>query len=56
MVSSQQVIKEPEQKEEGNGKTDQSNGKKVPVLTISLRPGEEFGFIRIRVCSWCTLD
>ncbi|XP_056278672.1 uncharacterized protein rbbp8l isoform X2 [Pseudoliparis swirei] len=32
------VIKEPEQKEEGNGKTDQSNGKKVPVLTISLRP------------------
>ncbi|XP_034392165.1 RBBP8 N-terminal-like protein [Cyclopterus lumpus] len=32
------IIKEQEQKEEGNGKTDQSNGKKVPVLTISLRP------------------
>lgn len=32
------VIKEQEKKEEMNGKTDQSNGKKVPVLTISLRP------------------
>ncbi|XP_008294345.1 RBBP8 N-terminal-like protein isoform X2 [Stegastes partitus] len=30
--------KVPEQNEEVNGKTDQSNGKKVPVLTISLRP------------------
>ncbi|KAE8293016.1 RBBP8 N-terminal-like protein [Larimichthys crocea] len=30
-----QVIKEQEQKEEVNGKTD---GKKVPILTISLRP------------------
>ncbi|XP_070825157.1 DNA endonuclease RBBP8 isoform X2 [Chaetodon trifascialis] len=33
-----QVIKEQEQVDEANGKTDQSNGKKVPVLTISLRP------------------
>ncbi|XP_078110392.1 uncharacterized protein rbbp8l isoform X3 [Sander vitreus] len=33
------VIKEQEQKEEANGKTDQcGNGKKVPVLTVSLRP------------------
>lgn len=32
------VIKEQEQKEEVNGKTDQGNEKKVPVLTISLRP------------------
>ncbi|XP_028438441.1 RBBP8 N-terminal-like protein [Perca flavescens] len=33
------VIKEQEQKEEANGKTDQSgNEKKVPVLTISLHP------------------
>ncbi|XP_031732786.1 uncharacterized protein rbbp8l isoform X1 [Anarrhichthys ocellatus] len=32
------VIKEQEQKEEVNGKTDQCNGKKVPILTISLRP------------------
>ncbi|XP_076597680.1 uncharacterized protein rbbp8l isoform X2 [Chaetodon auriga] len=35
---SKQVIKEQEQIDEVNGKTDQSNGKKVPVLTISLRP------------------
>ncbi|XP_069025344.1 RBBP8 N-terminal-like protein isoform X2 [Embiotoca jacksoni] len=34
----QQDVKEQEKKEEVNGKTDQSNGKKVPVLTISLRP------------------
>lgn len=40
MVLSQQVIKEQEQKEEVNGKTDQSSEKKVPVLTISLRPGK----------------
>ncbi|XP_018534740.1 nucleoprotein TPR isoform X3 [Lates calcarifer] len=33
-----QVIKDQEQKEEVNGKADQSNEKKVPVLTISLRP------------------
>ncbi|XP_032377934.1 RBBP8 N-terminal-like protein isoform X3 [Etheostoma spectabile] len=34
-----QVIKDWEQKKEENGKTDQNgNGKKVPVLTISLRP------------------
>ncbi|XP_026224648.1 uncharacterized protein rbbp8l isoform X2 [Anabas testudineus] len=33
-----QVIKEHEHKEEVNGKTGQSNDKKVPVLTISLRP------------------
>ncbi|KAM9350302.1 uncharacterized protein rbbp8l [Symphorus nematophorus] len=33
-----QVVKEQEIKEEVNGNTDQSNGKKVPVLTISLRP------------------
>ncbi|XP_051806119.1 RBBP8 N-terminal-like protein [Acanthochromis polyacanthus] len=32
------VAKEQEQNEEVNGKPDQSNGKKVPVLTISLRP------------------
>lgn len=32
------VGKEQEQKEEVNGKPEQSNGKKVPVLTISLRP------------------
>ncbi|XP_023129081.2 RBBP8 N-terminal-like protein isoform X2 [Amphiprion ocellaris] len=32
------MAKEQEQNEEVNGKTDQSNGKKVPVLTISLRP------------------
>ncbi|KAF3859795.1 hypothetical protein F7725_000050, partial [Dissostichus mawsoni] len=32
------VFKEDDQKEELNGKTDQSNEKKVPVLTISLRP------------------
>ncbi|XP_030277750.1 DNA endonuclease RBBP8 isoform X5 [Sparus aurata] len=32
------VIKDEEQRAEVNGKTDQSNGKKVPVLTISLRP------------------
>ncbi|XP_040919953.1 RBBP8 N-terminal-like protein isoform X3 [Toxotes jaculatrix] len=33
-----QVVKDQEQTEEVNGKTDQSNEKKVPVLTISLRP------------------
>ncbi|XP_041802233.1 DNA endonuclease RBBP8 isoform X2 [Chelmon rostratus] len=33
-----EVIKEQEQTDEVNGKMDQSNGKKVPVLTISLRP------------------
>ncbi|KAM7410785.1 hypothetical protein PAMA_020970 [Pampus argenteus] len=33
-----QVIKEQEKKEEVNGKTEQSDEKKVPVLTISLRP------------------
>ncbi|XP_069383348.1 uncharacterized protein rbbp8l isoform X6 [Paralichthys olivaceus] len=32
------VIKDEEQKEEVNGKTDQTTEKKVPVLTISLRP------------------
>lgn len=41
MVLSQQVIKEQEQKEEVNGKTD---GKKVPILTISLRPGKELKY------------
>lgn len=41
MVSSQQVITDKEQKEAVNGNTDQSNEKKVPVLTISLRPGKE---------------
>ncbi|KAM4610489.1 uncharacterized protein rbbp8l [Polymixia lowei] len=30
--------KEEEEKGDANGKTDQTNGKKVPVLTISLRP------------------
>ncbi|KAL6120077.1 rbbp8nl [Pungitius sinensis] len=33
-----QVVKEQEKKEEVNEKTDQCNGKKVPILTISLRP------------------
>ncbi|XP_044068007.1 DNA endonuclease RBBP8 isoform X5 [Siniperca chuatsi] len=33
-----QVIKEQQQKEEVNGETNQNNDKKVPVLTISLRP------------------
>nr|XP_046253724.1 DNA endonuclease RBBP8 isoform X4 [Scatophagus argus] len=33
-----QVVKEQEQKEEVNGKTDQNSEKKVPVLTLSLRP------------------
>ena len=51
MVSSQQVIKDEEQKEEVNGKTDQTNEKKVPVLTISLRPGEELWFS----CVWVVL-
>ncbi|KAF3696497.1 RBBP8 N-terminal-like protein [Channa argus] len=32
------IIKEQEQKEELNGKTSQNSDKKVPVLTISLRP------------------
>ncbi|XP_029291820.1 DNA endonuclease RBBP8 [Cottoperca gobio] len=32
------VLKEQEQKEEPHGMSDQSNEKKVPVLTISLRP------------------
>lgn len=36
-----QEVKDEEQKEEVNGKMEQSNGKKVPVLTISLRPGKE---------------
>lgn len=44
------MIKEQEQKEEVNGKTDQSNRKKVPVLTISLRPGKELRFIYVSVC------
>lgn len=33
--------KEQEQKKEVNGMKEQSSDKKVPVLTISLRPGEE---------------
>ncbi|XP_038128467.1 RBBP8 N-terminal-like protein isoform X2 [Cyprinodon tularosa] len=33
-----QEVKEQEQVEESTGKTEQSNGKKVPVLTLSLRP------------------
>lgn len=49
MVLSQQVIKEQEQKEEVNGKTDQSSEKKVPVLTITLRPG------RLRFVFLCVL-
>ncbi|XP_039460777.1 DNA endonuclease RBBP8 isoform X3 [Oreochromis aureus] len=32
------VDKEQDQKEEVNGKTDESKGKKVPILTLSLRP------------------
>ncbi len=50
-VLSQQVIKEQEQKEEVNGTTDQSDGKKVPVLTISLRPGKELTFY-LTVCKF----
>ena len=45
MVLSQQVVKEQEVKEEVNGNTDQNNGRKVPVLTISLRPGKELTFM-----------
>lgn len=54
MVLSQQVkeVKEQEQKEEVNGKTDQNNRKKVPVLTISLRPGKELGFMCICLCTY----
>ncbi|XP_049436293.1 DNA endonuclease RBBP8 isoform X2 [Epinephelus fuscoguttatus] len=37
-LNHKQVMDEQEQEEEVNEKTDQSNGKKVPVLTISLRP------------------
>ncbi|XP_026189116.1 DNA endonuclease RBBP8 isoform X3 [Mastacembelus armatus] len=37
-LNHKQVIKEQEEKEELNGMTSQSNDKKVPVLTISLRP------------------
>ncbi|KAM4570911.1 uncharacterized protein rbbp8l isoform 2-T5 [Fundulus diaphanus] len=33
-----QEVKDQEQKEEGIDKTEQGNGKKVPVLTLSLRP------------------
>ncbi|XP_036002998.1 RBBP8 N-terminal-like protein isoform X2 [Fundulus heteroclitus] len=33
-----QEVKDQEQNEEGIDKTEQSNGKKVPVLTLSLRP------------------
>ena len=50
MVSSQQAIKDQEQKDEVNGKTEQNNEKKVPVLTISLRPGKELGFICMSFC------
>ncbi|XP_026010154.1 uncharacterized protein rbbp8l isoform X2 [Astatotilapia calliptera] len=32
------VVREQDQKEEVNGKTDESKGKKVPILTLSLRP------------------
>lgn len=44
MILSKQVIKEQEQKEEVNRKTGQSNEKKVPVFTLSLRPGNELSF------------
>lgn len=40
MVLIQQIVKEQKQKEEVNGKADQSSEEKVPVLTISLRPGK----------------
>ncbi|XP_041860686.1 uncharacterized protein rbbp8l isoform X2 [Melanotaenia boesemani] len=33
-----EAVREQEQREEVSGKTDQSNGRKVPVLTLSLRP------------------
>ncbi|XP_062248963.1 RBBP8 N-terminal-like protein isoform X2 [Platichthys flesus] len=36
--NNKQVIKDEEHKEDVNVKTDQTNEKKVPVLTISLRP------------------
>ncbi|XP_054649772.1 RBBP8 N-terminal-like protein isoform X2 [Dunckerocampus dactyliophorus] len=37
-VTNHTVVKEQGQNEEANGKMEQSNGKKVPALTISLRP------------------
>lgn len=53
MVLSQQVIKEQEQKEEVNGKTD---GKKVPILTISLRPGKELKYCDCVCLHLCLLS
>lgn len=35
------MLQVTEQEEEEDGETDQSNDKKVPVLTLSLRPGKE---------------
>lgn len=49
MVLIQQIVKEQKQKEEVNGKADQSGEEKVPVLTISLRPGK-LKFVRLCVC------
>nr|XP_057941524.1 RBBP8 N-terminal-like protein isoform X2 [Doryrhamphus excisus] len=37
-VANHKVIKDQDQNEEANGKTEQIHGKKVPALTISLRP------------------
>lgn len=39
MVLSQQVVKDQELKKEANMKMEQGSEKKVPLLTISLRPG-----------------
>lgn len=41
MMGLSSQVKEQEQNEEANDKTDQSNEKKVPVLTLSLRPGKK---------------
>lgn len=53
MILPQQVISKQEKKEEVNGKIDQNNGKKVPVLTISLRPGKKtLIYMRIGICTF----
>lgn len=49
MVLIQQIVKEQKQKEEVNGKADQSSEEKVPILTISLRPGK-LTFVWLCVC------
>lgn len=44
-------VKDQDKKEEANDKTEQSNGKKVPVLTLSLRPGKDYENVCNSVCS-----